>query len=267
MLDVHPPHAAAHTWRDFFIHIATIVVGLCIAVGLEQTVEFFHHRHQVAEMREALRLEREENRARFAQLSGFWNWETAALQNNLLVLQYLQQHPGTLQERLPGTLYWGHRGAGHVRSVWDAAQSTGITLLMPREEVARNAELYRALERIDAANGEAWLAFTEAARYALVDSDPSRLSAAEVAEEIALTRTALTRHFLFGVALQNLRAVFQDFPQTVTLEDLQRMRHLPDDTSKGPLAAADALTKERLRAAGWVPYTIGPPETRPAASN
>lgn len=28
MLDVHPPHEATHTWTDFFIHIATIVVGL-----------------------------------------------------------------------------------------------------------------------------------------------------------------------------------------------------------------------------------------------
>ena len=45
MLDVHPPHAPTHTWRDFLIHIATIVVGLLIAIGLEQTVEFFHHRH------------------------------------------------------------------------------------------------------------------------------------------------------------------------------------------------------------------------------
>jgi hypothetical protein len=39
MLDVHPPHQAIHGWRDFFIHIATIVVGLLIAVALEQTVE------------------------------------------------------------------------------------------------------------------------------------------------------------------------------------------------------------------------------------
>ncbi len=34
MLDVHPPHAPTHTWKDFFIHIATIVIGLIIAVGL-----------------------------------------------------------------------------------------------------------------------------------------------------------------------------------------------------------------------------------------
>jgi hypothetical protein len=46
MLDVHPPRETVHTWKDFFIHIATICVGLLIAVGLEQTIEAVHHRHQ-----------------------------------------------------------------------------------------------------------------------------------------------------------------------------------------------------------------------------
>jgi len=61
MLDVHPPHEAAHTWKDFFIHIATIVVGLIIAVGLEQTVEYFHHRHQLHRLEESLNEEFERN--------------------------------------------------------------------------------------------------------------------------------------------------------------------------------------------------------------
>lgn len=47
MLDVHAPHEVVHTWKAFFIHIATIAIGLLIAIGLEQTVEFFHHRHQL----------------------------------------------------------------------------------------------------------------------------------------------------------------------------------------------------------------------------
>ena len=38
MLDVHPNHAPLRAWRDFFIHFATIVVGLCIAVGIQMTV-------------------------------------------------------------------------------------------------------------------------------------------------------------------------------------------------------------------------------------
>ncbi len=63
MLDVHPAHHAASTWREFFIPIATIVLGLLIAVGLEQTVEYVHHRRELRNAREELRLEVEQDRA------------------------------------------------------------------------------------------------------------------------------------------------------------------------------------------------------------
>jgi hypothetical protein len=45
MLDVHPAHHAASSWNEFLIHITTIVLGLLVAIGLEQTVEYVHHRH------------------------------------------------------------------------------------------------------------------------------------------------------------------------------------------------------------------------------
>jgi hypothetical protein len=54
MLDVHPPEHAAHSWRDFFIHIATIVLGLLIAIGLEQSVEWMHERHVRHELLEGV---------------------------------------------------------------------------------------------------------------------------------------------------------------------------------------------------------------------
>jgi hypothetical protein len=55
MLEPHAPHETIQTWRGFFIHIATIVVGLIIAVGLEQTVEYFHHRAQRNYLEEQMR--------------------------------------------------------------------------------------------------------------------------------------------------------------------------------------------------------------------
>jgi hypothetical protein len=55
MLDMHAPHQLVHTWRDFFIHIATIVVGLLIAVALEQTIEALHHRNQRSKLEEEMR--------------------------------------------------------------------------------------------------------------------------------------------------------------------------------------------------------------------
>jgi hypothetical protein len=51
VLDVHPAHHAASTWKEFFIHIATIVLGLIIAVGLEQLVERIHQRYELSEKR------------------------------------------------------------------------------------------------------------------------------------------------------------------------------------------------------------------------
>ena len=61
MLDVHAPHEATHNWKDFFIHIATIAVGLLIAVVLEQTVEAVHRHHEATALREDLHAETEPN--------------------------------------------------------------------------------------------------------------------------------------------------------------------------------------------------------------
>jgi hypothetical protein len=55
VLDVHPPHENVHSWKSFFIHIATIVVGLFIAVAIEQTVEAIHHRSESKDLQEQMR--------------------------------------------------------------------------------------------------------------------------------------------------------------------------------------------------------------------
>lgn len=59
MIDIHDAQHAASTWRDFFIHIATIVLGLMIAVSLEQTVEAIHHHSERRQLEEDLRAEAE----------------------------------------------------------------------------------------------------------------------------------------------------------------------------------------------------------------
>lgn len=54
MIDVHPAPHAAQTWREFLTHIATIVLGIIIAIGLEQVVEIIHHHHQRQNLEAAL---------------------------------------------------------------------------------------------------------------------------------------------------------------------------------------------------------------------
>jgi len=111
MLDVHAPHEAVRTWKDFLIHIAAIAVGLLIAIGLEQTVEFFHHRHQVADLREALRVEREQNHLRLADQTTEFRIRVPIIQTNLAVFHYLRVHPGASEKELPGRVTWHNLGS------------------------------------------------------------------------------------------------------------------------------------------------------------
>jgi len=193
VIEVHAPHEAVHSWKDAFIHIAIIVVGLLIAVGLEQTVEWMHHRREVAKVREELRGEREANKETFKRETTNWRWETAELENNLLVLGYLQKHPGTPDEKLPGSLFWARYNSSSSQAAWDAATSSGVTSLMPREEVAGYAYTYRQLKWISDADDTTWDAMNDAERYQLTDSRLSHLSAAQIGEITTLTQIALTK--------------------------------------------------------------------------
>jgi hypothetical protein len=121
MLDVHAPHESIHSWRDFFIHIATISIGLLIAIGLEQTVEYLHHRHQVADLREALRTEREQNHLRLADQTTEFRTRAPILQTNLAVVQaarigQIAPEPGAskLQETRRTVVQGWHAVAGRA---------------------------------------------------------------------------------------------------------------------------------------------------------
>ena len=256
MLDVHPPEHPAHTWRDFFIHIATIVLGLLIAIGLEQTVEYIHHRREVAETREALSRELEQNHRLFARYVQDFHWETATLENNMLVLDYLQQHPGTPQEKLPGVLTWRWARARFNRVVWDTARQTAVTALMPPAENTANALLYEELQIATDADDVTWISINNARRYTFHDSDPSHLSPAQVAEEIDLIKTALMNHYNLGIALDHVPLIFPTFPTGVPNDDMNQLLHAPDMQTLAALASASSLTDGRLKAAGFVPRKL-----------
>jgi hypothetical protein len=253
MLDVHLIHAPVRAWRDFFIHVAIIVVGLCIAVGIQQTVEFVHHHYQLAELRQALRLEREENYKSFVKNATAWRRNTAELQNNLLVLQFLREHPGTAQEKLPGILTWESSSHPFASAVWDAAHQSGVTALLPQEEIERYNDSYMFLRMLTELQNDALHAIEKAERYDFLDVDPSHLAPTQITTEIELTEDALTAQYLRGNLLLNLVQAFPDFPATVTPEELSQVRRRQDPPTSELLGAARAMTMQRLKAAGSDP--------------
>jgi hypothetical protein len=163
MLDVHPAHHAATTWRDFLIHIATIVIGLLIAVGLEQTVEFLHRTHQRHELESDLHSETERQHAALQNDFRTFAMERAwllSLRNDVDTMRAsggkikLPYRPKPTDPDLPG-----HPGLAVIwpaDGVWQTARFSGlINLLTPRQ-----AELYASVarqEELFAAAANAWI--------------------------------------------------------------------------------------------------------------
>lgn len=138
MLDVHAPHEVLHTWKGFFIHIATIVVGLFIAVALEQSVEAVNRHHEVEALREALR---QESRQIIADAR---NSEAAHLYQIRWLTTRIAQTQLAIRERHPIE----PRGTNDMPSyaspdipIWRSAKAGGRVALLTKSEVNAYAEI------------------------------------------------------------------------------------------------------------------------------
>ena len=142
MKEVHPPHAAIHGWKDFFIHIVTITIGLLIATGLEQAVEYVHHRNQLQTARRELLAEVEENRQGLKTNMDELRAVEMKLDKNLAALRGGQGgHAPPI-----GELDYSWDFARPRNGVWQAARVDGTLELMPHAELQGYAHLYTELE-------------------------------------------------------------------------------------------------------------------------
>jgi hypothetical protein len=143
MIEVHPPHEDVHTWRQFFIHIAAITIGLLMAIGLEQTVVYVHHRHQLQEARRELADELDSNR----RVVGI-NLEAARkvmadLDADMALLRAVQtsasQSPAPVGSKLVyglGNFYWPKD------ATWQAVKQNGSLGLMAHDELHYYVYIY-----------------------------------------------------------------------------------------------------------------------------
>jgi hypothetical protein len=249
MLEVHPPHQAAHSWRDFFIHIATIVLGLLIAIGLEQIVERIHEHYELRVAREALEREFQSNRANLAADERTWFETLAALKDNLVVLEFVREHPKTPQTALPGDLQWQQAPFLWDHAVWDTAENKGIVRLMSLREANRNQAFYSLMTLLGTQSLAVWDAINDAHRFDLLDNDPTHLLPQQLNETIQLTQVALEKHIQFGESLGRYAHEFPELPHTVTWGKIDRLRPSSFDTDPSGMAAAHQRTEDRIKAA------------------
>lgn len=260
MLDVHAPHHAISGWRDFFIHIATIVVGLLIAVGLENAVERIHDHYQLSETRKMLVEEQFANQAALADDEHDWRRTFVELKNNVQVLEYLRRHPGTPQTALPGELRWIQSPFEWKHAVWDAALQKGIVQRMSLDEANGYQAYYVILGMMEQQSLQAWNAINEAHAFDLLDPDPTHLSPAQLDRVIELTLAALQKHVLFGYTYGRFANDFPTRPHTITWDLIETLRPTASTRDPTGMAAARQITNDRIKAANGGPdgVTITP---------
>jgi len=139
--EVHPSHPAIRTWRDFLVHITTIVIGLLIAIGLEQSVEYVHHRHQLQEARRELLKEVDDNR-RIVEFNIESTRKAAlALEADIAILRAQQSSRSPVPRKLDYTWEpWDTRDG-----TWQVAKQNGSLSLMPHDELRRYSHVYAVL--------------------------------------------------------------------------------------------------------------------------
>jgi hypothetical protein len=138
VIDIHPPHEAAHSWRDILIHLATITVGLFIALSLEGCVEWQHHRHLVHEARANIRTEMQDNQKELRSAIDAIHKEQAEVKQDISALSALRENLNA--HGLSVTLRFTNSALQNAS--WNTARETGALSYMAYPEVKTYAELY-----------------------------------------------------------------------------------------------------------------------------
>jgi hypothetical protein len=139
VFDVHPPHGAIHGWRDFLVQLATITVGLLIALGLEGSVEWLHHRHLMHQAEASLLKEIKANASSMADRHKALAEQQEFLMTDIAILRSIIAHPGVpVHDSM--TIRFSISGFENVS--WLTAQNTGSIAYMPYELAQQYSDIY-----------------------------------------------------------------------------------------------------------------------------
>jgi hypothetical protein len=142
-VEIHTPKPV-HSWRELLNEIGVVVIGVCIALAAEQTVEWLHWRAQVAGAREEIATEMTRN----------INSATMRLRSEQCVERRLDALASILDAS-------GKSGSlpplGDISrpshfsmslGVWDSVVASQVATHFPRQYLANLAVLYRGVQRL-----------------------------------------------------------------------------------------------------------------------
>jgi hypothetical protein len=141
-VEIHKPHAAK-TWKEFFIELGTIVIGILIALGLEQAVEAAHDRARAEQARENIRSEIANDTGEMVTRDRTKDCISHRLDevNDLI----RASAAGALPQ---GPIWVGHPfNAAMADSQYRSATQSGAVSLLPSQEQSSYARIYAEFEQ------------------------------------------------------------------------------------------------------------------------
>ena len=178
-MEIHAPEGHVQSLRDVAIHLAIVTAGILIALGLEQTVEWYHHRELAAEARANIFSEIEDNRK---ELESFLGKVPDSRQNHLTAVRVID---GYLTHRTSA----GNKmnlgvGIAQIRdTAWTTAQTVGALNYMPYGEVQKFASAYRLQQQFQRLQDRAVDAVVTSVAVLADGQGPDKLSQADLVLE------------------------------------------------------------------------------------
>ena len=137
-VEIHPPHAPAHTVKDFLIQLLTITAGVLIALSIEGLTEWNHHRLLVREATETIAREIADNKSALDRHFTDWDNTVDGLEKALqLANELVATNKSDIRQ-----LELGFHLSSLSDASWRTAERTGALAYMDYSDVQDYARLY-----------------------------------------------------------------------------------------------------------------------------
>ncbi|MDQ6704949.1 MAG: hypothetical protein M3Z85_03165 [Acidobacteriota bacterium] len=201
-MDVHGVESPIHSWKDFLLHLATITIGILIALSLEGILEWSHHRSLVREAKASLNSEILDNKK---ELDGLVRNQINARKEHQTVLRYLAERMAHKEPTIH-SLTLNSSLAQLSETSWNTAGATGALAHMEYREVKKYSGVYqfqRQFERVQERTLENVIAATTA-----FAQDPEKLSERELEDAKQRVLSSLSSLQAEGQLAEQLSRVY-----------------------------------------------------------
>lgn len=221
MHEAHMAHGTPMTWKEILLHIGIITVGLLIALGLDQIAEYFHHRHQLSEVRQQLKNELALNALQYGFNIELMKHNIPDEKNDLILLHFLRQHAGAPRSQWPAVFRYSSNIYTFDSFAWDNFRQGPLFNYMPYDEQRKWDLLYGILSRIGEDRNLLSIEFKQIRTISFAEPDLEKLSPSQLDELIMhFTNISVLRYHI-RVMYSNLHHYFPESFPTPDIPEVQ----------------------------------------------